>query len=193
MFSSPFNTSSQFAVGLYFLKKLSNGYLVICSISEKFVITSSLLCRCISRCVQVLALWCHGIEMIHDHWELRVNCGLCKNCLASWWSLSRVCVVQPSWSLKDVGLTDLGIGQLDELVDRLLPCVTQDVSSKPLRGESHPWKTSYLSTDSFFHNRYGERDTDVWISTTGCLVWACTFLFLSNFFLFFFFPLIFFF
>ncbi|MCJ8745224.1 hypothetical protein PDJAM_G00127950 [Pangasius djambal] len=64
-------------------------------------------------------------------------------------------IPEPSWSLRDVGLTDLGVEQLDELVDRLLPCVTQDVSSKPPRAESCPWRTSYLSTDSFFHNKYG--------------------------------------
>ncbi|XP_060762402.1 ATP-dependent zinc metalloprotease YME1L1b [Neoarius graeffei] len=62
---------------------------------------------------------------------------------------------EPSWNLRDVGLTDLGLGQLDELMDRLLPCMTQDVSSKPLRSESHPWRTSYLSNDSFFDNKYG--------------------------------------
>ncbi|GAA6076167.1 ATP-dependent zinc metalloprotease YME1L1b, partial [Tachysurus ichikawai] len=61
----------------------------------------------------------------------------------------------PSWSLKDMGLTDLGVGQLDELVDKLLPCVTQDVSLKAHRAESHLWRTSYLSTDSFYHNKYG--------------------------------------
>lgn len=59
-----------------------------------------------------------------------------------------------------MGLADLGVGQLDELVDKLLPCVTQDVSLKPLEGDAHPWRTSYLSTDSFFHNKYGERDAE---------------------------------
>ncbi|XP_053507838.1 ATP-dependent zinc metalloprotease YME1L1b [Ictalurus furcatus] len=64
-------------------------------------------------------------------------------------------VTEPSWSLRDVGLADLGAGQLDELVNRLLPCVTRDVFSEPPRAETHPWRTSYLSTESFFHNRYG--------------------------------------
>ncbi|KAK2868267.1 hypothetical protein Q7C36_000138 [Tachysurus vachellii] len=64
-------------------------------------------------------------------------------------------VTEPSWSLKDMGLTDLGVGQLDELVDKLLPCETQDMSLKAHRAESHPWRTSYLSTDSFYHNKYG--------------------------------------
>ncbi|KAF5902865.1 ATP-dependent zinc metalloprotease YME1L1 [Clarias magur] len=62
---------------------------------------------------------------------------------------------EPSWSLRDMGLADLGVRQLDGLVDRLLPCVTQDVSSNLPRAESHPWRTSYLSTESFFHNKYG--------------------------------------
>lgn len=59
-----------------------------------------------------------------------------------------------------MGLTDLGVGQLDELVDKLLPCVTQDVSLKAHRAESHLWRTSYLSTDSFYHNKYGETNAE---------------------------------
>ncbi|KAK3534732.1 hypothetical protein QTP86_023970 [Hemibagrus guttatus] len=64
-------------------------------------------------------------------------------------------VTEPSWSLKDVGLSDLGATQLNELVNKLLPCVTQDVSLKSPGAESHTWRMSYLSTDSFFHNKYG--------------------------------------
>ncbi|XP_072525046.1 ATP-dependent zinc metalloprotease YME1L1b isoform X2 [Salminus brasiliensis] len=44
---------------------------------------------------------------------------------------------------------------MDELVDRLLPHVTQKVSSPPAKGGPSTWKASYLSTDSFFHNKYG--------------------------------------
>uniref|UniRef100_A0A8B9JDP7 YME1-like 1b n=1 Tax=Astyanax mexicanus TaxID=7994 RepID=A0A8B9JDP7_ASTMX len=64
---------------------------------------------------------------------------------------------EPVLNLRDLGLSELGAGQLDKLVDRLLPYVTQD-SSPPPRAGSNPWKASYLSTDSFFHNKHGERD-----------------------------------
>ena len=74
--------------------------------------------------------------------------------------------MQPSWNLRDLGLTDLGVGQLDELVDRLLPYVTQKVSSQPSRAESNPWKASYLSTDSFFHNKYGEETLTETVNVT---------------------------
>ncbi|TTN01724.1 ATP-dependent zinc metalloprotease YME1L1 [Bagarius yarrelli] len=61
-------------------------------------------------------------------------------------------IPEPSWSLRDVGLADLDVGQLDKLVAKLLPpCVTWDTSI----AESHPWRTSHLSADSFFRNKYG--------------------------------------
>ncbi|XP_062335802.1 ATP-dependent zinc metalloprotease YME1L1-like isoform X1 [Osmerus eperlanus] len=57
---------------------------------------------------------------------------------------------EPSVSPRDLGLSELGVGQLDELVCRLLP------SLRP--GEAPPasaWRTSHVSSDSFFHNKYG--------------------------------------
>uniref|UniRef100_A0A4W4ERS6 ATP-dependent zinc metalloprotease YME1L1 n=1 Tax=Electrophorus electricus TaxID=8005 RepID=A0A4W4ERS6_ELEEL len=70
-------------------------------------------------------------------------------------------ITEPSWNLRDLGLTELGVGQLDALVDRLLPFVTEKVSSPSPQEESNRWKTSYLSMDSFFHNKY-----DVWRFTS---------------------------
>uniref|UniRef100_A0AAR2IGV8 ATP-dependent zinc metalloprotease YME1L1 n=1 Tax=Pygocentrus nattereri TaxID=42514 RepID=A0AAR2IGV8_PYGNA len=88
------------------------------------------------------------------------------------WGRSSLESVCPSWNLRDLGLTDLGVGQLDELVDRLLPYVTQ-VSSPPSRAESNPWKASYLSTDSFFHNKYGE-ETYTCVCSPSPLQTVCT-------------------
>uniref|UniRef100_A0A4W4ERR4 ATP-dependent zinc metalloprotease YME1L1 n=1 Tax=Electrophorus electricus TaxID=8005 RepID=A0A4W4ERR4_ELEEL len=42
-------------------------------------------------------------------------------------------ITEPSWNLRDLGLTELGVGQLDALVDRLLPFVTEKVSSPFVR------------------------------------------------------------
>ncbi|KAM4533636.1 ATP-dependent zinc metalloprotease YME1L1-like isoform 2-T2 [Odontesthes bonariensis] len=58
---------------------------------------------------------------------------------------------EPSVSLRDLGLSDVNASQLDELVNRLLP---------PPRPEEPPtgpstWRTSYVSADSFFHNKHG--------------------------------------
>ncbi|XP_019958770.2 ATP-dependent zinc metalloprotease YME1L1 isoform X2 [Paralichthys olivaceus] len=58
---------------------------------------------------------------------------------------------EPTVSLRDLGLSDISVNQLDELVGRLLP---------PLGPEELPtvpsiWKTSHVSTDSFFHNKHG--------------------------------------
>uniref|UniRef100_A0A8C5C1K9 ATP-dependent zinc metalloprotease YME1L1 n=1 Tax=Gadus morhua TaxID=8049 RepID=A0A8C5C1K9_GADMO len=70
-------------------------------------------------------------------------------------SVSTQCCVsvslQPSVSLKDVGLSEFGAGQLEELVSRLLPCLG------PLEAPScsSPWRTSHASAKSFFHNKHG--------------------------------------
>uniref|UniRef100_A0A8C2PW70 ATP-dependent zinc metalloprotease YME1L1 n=1 Tax=Cyprinus carpio TaxID=7962 RepID=A0A8C2PW70_CYPCA len=63
---------------------------------------------------------------------------------------------EPSLTLRDLGLTDLGVSQLDELVQKLLPCVTQRDSLSQLRSVPNIWRTSHLSSDSFFHNKHGE-------------------------------------
>uniref|UniRef100_A0A8C1WV55 ATP-dependent zinc metalloprotease YME1L1 n=1 Tax=Cyprinus carpio TaxID=7962 RepID=A0A8C1WV55_CYPCA len=62
---------------------------------------------------------------------------------------------EPSLTLRDLGLTDLGVGQLDELVQKLLPCVTQQESLSQLRTVPNIWRTSHLSSDSFFYNKHG--------------------------------------
>ncbi|XP_051554933.1 ATP-dependent zinc metalloprotease YME1L1-like [Myxocyprinus asiaticus] len=62
---------------------------------------------------------------------------------------------EPLWSLGDLSLTDLGVAQLDELVYRLLPCVTQQESPSPLKTVPNIWRTSHLSSNSFFHNKHG--------------------------------------
>ncbi|XP_051723459.1 ATP-dependent zinc metalloprotease YME1L1b isoform X1 [Ctenopharyngodon idella] len=62
---------------------------------------------------------------------------------------------EPSLTLRDLGLTDLGVGQLDALVEKLLPCVSQQDLNSQLRTEPNIWRTSHLSSDSFFHNKHG--------------------------------------
>ncbi|XP_061442668.1 ATP-dependent zinc metalloprotease YME1L1 isoform X2 [Rhineura floridana] len=59
---------------------------------------------------------------------------------------------EPILNLRDLGLSDLKASQLNELVDRLLPgfCVENKISSH--------WRTSYISTQSFFENKYGFAD-----------------------------------
>ncbi|KAJ8375822.1 hypothetical protein SKAU_G00064020 [Synaphobranchus kaupii] len=57
-------------------------------------------------------------------------------------------------NLRDLGLADLRAGQLDELVSRLLPRPSSEEcpSIVPVR---HSWRTSHLSSDSFFRNKHG--------------------------------------
>lgn len=58
---------------------------------------------------------------------------------------------EPSVSLRDLGLSEIRVSQLDELVSRLLP----------LPGPEEPpavssiWRSSHVSADSFFHNKHG--------------------------------------
>ena len=60
---------------------------------------------------------------------------------------------QPTVSLRDLGLSDIRLSQLDELVSRLLP------ASRPEEPPAvpSPWRTSHVSGDSFFHNKHGEQ------------------------------------
>uniref|UniRef100_A0A8C8S176 ATP-dependent zinc metalloprotease YME1L1 n=1 Tax=Pelusios castaneus TaxID=367368 RepID=A0A8C8S176_9SAUR len=59
---------------------------------------------------------------------------------------------EPVLNLRDLGLSDLKISQLDELVNKLLPgyCAGNKVSSQ--------WHTSHISAQSFFENKYGFMD-----------------------------------
>ncbi|KAM3604075.1 uncharacterized protein V6R79_006062 [Siganus canaliculatus] len=50
---------------------------------------------------------------------------------------------EPLWNLRELGLFDLGTRQLDELVNHM-----------PVYGQT-AWRTSHLSTHSFFCNKYG--------------------------------------
>lgn len=58
---------------------------------------------------------------------------------------------EPTVSLRDLGLSEIRVSQLDELVSRLLP------TPKPEEPLAVPatWRTSHVSGDSFFHNKHG--------------------------------------
>ncbi|XP_030406154.1 ATP-dependent zinc metalloprotease YME1L1 isoform X1 [Gopherus evgoodei] len=59
---------------------------------------------------------------------------------------------EPVLNLRDLGLSDLKVSQLDELMNRLLPgyCTENKISSQ--------WNTSYISAQSFFENKHGFMD-----------------------------------
>uniref|UniRef100_A0A674NBL1 ATP-dependent zinc metalloprotease YME1L1 n=1 Tax=Takifugu rubripes TaxID=31033 RepID=A0A674NBL1_TAKRU len=59
---------------------------------------------------------------------------------------------EPHVSLRDLGLSEIRASQLDELVSRLLP------APRPIEPLAVPsvWRTSHISSDSFFHNKHGE-------------------------------------
>ncbi|XP_056155425.1 ATP-dependent zinc metalloprotease YME1L1-like [Lampris incognitus] len=54
-------------------------------------------------------------------------------------------------SLRDLGLSDLKVDQLDDLVSRLLPVPGPE--NPPVVPSS--WRTSYVSADTFFQNKHG--------------------------------------
>ncbi|XP_047424550.1 ATP-dependent zinc metalloprotease YME1L1-like isoform X3 [Mugil cephalus] len=58
---------------------------------------------------------------------------------------------EPSVSLRDLGLSDVKVSQLDELVSRLLPTpALEELPAVPSM-----WRTSHVSADSFFQNKHG--------------------------------------
>uniref|UniRef100_A0A673X547 ATP-dependent zinc metalloprotease YME1L1 n=1 Tax=Salmo trutta TaxID=8032 RepID=A0A673X547_SALTR len=63
-------------------------------------------------------------------------------------------------NLRDLGLSDLGMGQLDELVSAMLPRLSQQGALSSSSPSQQAWRTSHLSSHSFFHNKHGEvKDT----------------------------------
>ncbi|XP_028284353.1 ATP-dependent zinc metalloprotease YME1L1b isoform X2 [Parambassis ranga] len=56
--------------------------------------------------------------------------------------------------VRELGLSDLGAQQLNDLVNQVLPCLSPEESPLPL-GIQTVWRTSHLSTHSFFHNKHG--------------------------------------
>uniref|UniRef100_A0A4W5M1S4 YME1 like 1 ATPase n=1 Tax=Hucho hucho TaxID=62062 RepID=A0A4W5M1S4_9TELE len=66
------------------------------------------------------------------------------------WTLS-ISYIIPTVNLRDLGLSDLRVGQLDELVNRLLPSLGSEEGPAASR-----WRTSHVSADSFFQNKHGE-------------------------------------
>ncbi|XP_030016374.1 ATP-dependent zinc metalloprotease YME1L1-like isoform X2 [Sphaeramia orbicularis] len=60
------------------------------------------------------------------------------------------------WNLRDLGLSDFGTQQLDELVNRVFPHLSPREASLSLGIEGKTaWRTSHLSTHSFNSNKHG--------------------------------------
>uniref|UniRef100_A0A8C7YWK3 YME1-like 1b n=1 Tax=Oryzias sinensis TaxID=183150 RepID=A0A8C7YWK3_9TELE len=60
---------------------------------------------------------------------------------------------ETTWTLRELGFPDLGKQQLEEMVKSVLPLISPDVVSPQLDRQTL-WKTSYLSSHSFSHNKY---------------------------------------
>nr|XP_033787312.1 ATP-dependent zinc metalloprotease YME1L1 [Geotrypetes seraphini] len=56
---------------------------------------------------------------------------------------------EPVLNLRDLGLSELKVSQLDELVNKLLPGFSPEKKTSP------QWHTSYISAQSFFENKHG--------------------------------------
>ncbi|XP_052339972.1 ATP-dependent zinc metalloprotease YME1L1-like isoform X2 [Oncorhynchus keta] len=65
-------------------------------------------------------------------------------------SLSEQRVREPTVILRDLGLSDLRVGQLDELVNRLLPSPGSEEGPA-----ASIWRTSHVSANSFLQNKHG--------------------------------------
>lgn len=63
--------------------------------------------------------------------------------------------MQPLWNLRELGLSDLKSQQLDELVRCVLPHLSPQEAPLAL-GRQAAWRTSHVSTHSFFYNKHGE-------------------------------------
>ncbi|CAL8310977.1 ATP-dependent zinc metalloprotease YME1L1 isoform X1 [Gadus morhua] len=61
---------------------------------------------------------------------------------------------EPVWNLRELGISDLGDRQLDDLINNVLPRLNQHAESSASIGPA-AWRTSHLSTHSFFSNKHG--------------------------------------
>ncbi|KAM9719364.1 ATP-dependent zinc metalloprotease YME1L1-like isoform 1-T1 [Menidia menidia] len=61
---------------------------------------------------------------------------------------------EPVWNPRELGFSDLGKQQLEELVSCVLPCLSPKDSPPPF-GSQTPWRTSYVSAHSFYNNKHG--------------------------------------
>ncbi|XP_041659734.1 ATP-dependent zinc metalloprotease YME1L1b isoform X2 [Cheilinus undulatus] len=69
-------------------------------------------------------------------------------------SASDLRCTEPMWNLRELGLSDLGAQQLDELVNSVFPDLSPQEAPLALGGQT-AWRTSHLSTHSFFYNKHG--------------------------------------
>uniref|UniRef100_A0A673XTW0 ATP-dependent zinc metalloprotease YME1L1 n=1 Tax=Salmo trutta TaxID=8032 RepID=A0A673XTW0_SALTR len=96
----------------------------------------------------LFTIFCHTVLDCHQT-KLSTKCCLLHTDFLS---------PQPSVNLRDLGLSDLRVGQLDELLNRLLPSLGSEDGPATSR-----WRTSHVSAESFFHNKHGEE-----IYVVGC-------------------------
>lgn len=68
--------------------------------------------------------------------------------------------MQPLWNLRELGLADLRGQQLDELVSCVLPHLSPQEAPLAL-GRRATWRTSHVSTHSFFYNKHGEHECEI--------------------------------
>ncbi|XP_034558994.1 ATP-dependent zinc metalloprotease YME1L1b isoform X1 [Notolabrus celidotus] len=61
---------------------------------------------------------------------------------------------EPMLNLRELGLSDLGAQQLDDLVKHVFPRLSRQEAPPPVGGQT-AWRTSHLSTQSFFYNKHG--------------------------------------
>uniref|UniRef100_A0A672Z4X7 ATP-dependent zinc metalloprotease YME1L1 n=1 Tax=Sphaeramia orbicularis TaxID=375764 RepID=A0A672Z4X7_9TELE len=75
------------------------------------------------------------------------------------------------WNLRDLGLSDFGTQQLDELVNRVFPHLSPREASLSLGIEGKTaWRTSHLSTHSFNSNKHADficLHLLVWVQSRG--------------------------
>uniref|UniRef100_A0A6Q2XWP2 ATP-dependent zinc metalloprotease YME1L1 n=1 Tax=Esox lucius TaxID=8010 RepID=A0A6Q2XWP2_ESOLU len=76
---------------------------------------------------------------------------------------------EAAWCLRDLGLSDLGVQQLDELVAGALPHLSQQRAASTSILSPRAWSVSHCSTPSFFRNKHGEAEDRRFDTRSGCL------------------------
>uniref|UniRef100_A0A8C6WNY6 ATP-dependent zinc metalloprotease YME1L1 n=1 Tax=Neogobius melanostomus TaxID=47308 RepID=A0A8C6WNY6_9GOBI len=115
--------------------------------------------RCIStferHCILILNFFQMVLPLINALHSLKSSATASVQSLHKDFAESHSYTKEPCVNLRELGLTDIKVNQLDELVNRLLPALQEPLAAPSV------WRTSHVSSHSFYHNKH------VWIQSRG--------------------------
>uniref|UniRef100_A0A8C6TJF9 ATP-dependent zinc metalloprotease YME1L1 n=1 Tax=Neogobius melanostomus TaxID=47308 RepID=A0A8C6TJF9_9GOBI len=124
--------------------------------------------RCIStferHCILILNFFQMVLPLINALHSLKSSATASVQSLHKDFAESHSYTKEPCVNLRELGLTDIKVNQLDELVNRLLPALQEPLAAPSV------WRTSHVSSHSFYHNKHGEHSARIMPLTLAQIV-----------------------